>query len=105
MNTKAGGAKKRITMIKKFGSEKAWKQFMREIGQKGGRLGRTGGFYVNRELARTAGAKGGAASRRGPAKRRKGEIGVKYSAAATPLPVLIMPLSFWGRMRRLWKTL
>lgn len=38
--------------------------FYRRIGQMGGRVGRTGGFYVNRELARTAGAKGGRISKR-----------------------------------------
>jgi hypothetical protein len=31
----------------------------------GGKLGRTGGFYANRELAREAGRKGGRISRRG----------------------------------------
>lgn len=36
-----------------------------KIGAKGGKKGRTGGFYANRELARIAGAKGGSISRRG----------------------------------------
>lgn len=36
------------------------------IGKIGGHLGRTGGFYANRELARRAGAIGGRISRRGP---------------------------------------
>ena len=31
---------------------------------KGGKKGKTGGFYANRELARIAGAKGGRISRR-----------------------------------------
>jgi len=35
-----------------------------EIGSIGGRNGTTGGFYVNRELARKAGAIGGSISRR-----------------------------------------
>ena len=35
-----------------------------EAGAIGGRNGHTGGFYANRELARTAGAKGGRISRR-----------------------------------------
>jgi general stress protein YciG len=34
----------------------------------GGQLGRTGGFYADRDLARRAGQKGGRLSRRGPAK-------------------------------------
>lgn len=38
--------------------------FYKKIGAKGGKLGRTGGFYANRELARRAGAKGGTISRR-----------------------------------------
>jgi len=38
--------------------------FYRKIGSKGGRNGRTGGFYANRDLARRAGAKGGRISRR-----------------------------------------
>ncbi len=39
--------------------------FYSKIGSIGGRKGRTGGFYKNRELARRAGAIGGAKSRRG----------------------------------------
>lgn len=42
--------------------------FYAKIGAKGGRNGHTGGFAANRELARTAGAKGGRASRRGKKK-------------------------------------
>ncbi len=38
--------------------------FYVKIGARGGRNGRTGGFYANRELARQAGAKGGRISRR-----------------------------------------
>lgn len=39
------------------------------IGAMGGKRGHTGGFYVNRELARTAGQKGGRISRRGKGKQ------------------------------------
>lgn len=39
--------------------------FYKRIGAIGGRKGRTGGFYANRELARIAGKKGGTISRRG----------------------------------------
>jgi general stress protein YciG len=38
--------------------------FYKRIGSKGGRNSHTGGFFANRELARAAGAKGGAISRR-----------------------------------------
>lgn len=54
-----GGKKAAETNKRVYG-----KDFYGKIGQKGGRLGRTGGFYANRELARTAGSKGGQISRR-----------------------------------------
>jgi general stress protein YciG len=38
--------------------------FYAKIGAKGGRRGRTGGFFANRDLARKAGAVGGSVSRR-----------------------------------------
>ena len=38
--------------------------FYAKIGAMGGKKGRTGGFYANRELAREAGSKGGQLSRR-----------------------------------------
>ncbi len=57
--TKAGGQAAAATNKKKYGSD-----FYAKIGSKGGRLGRTGGFYANRELARKAGAVGGRISRR-----------------------------------------
>lgn len=44
-------------------------EFYKKIGAKGGKLGRTGGFHANRELARIAGAKGGRISRRTAAVR------------------------------------
>lgn len=56
-----GGLKAAATNKLKYGED-----FYEKIGAKGGKLGRTGGFYANRELARTAGAIGGAKSRRGP---------------------------------------
>jgi general stress protein YciG len=40
------------------------KDFYAKIGAKGGKKGHTGGFYANRQLARTAGAIGGKKSRR-----------------------------------------
>jgi general stress protein YciG len=57
--TKAGGHAAATTNKRKYGSD-----FYAKIGSKGGKLGRTGGFYANRELARLAGAKGGRISRR-----------------------------------------
>lgn len=61
--TKTGGARAAETNKAKFGPD-----FYREIGRKGGKVGRTGGFYANRELAREAGRKGGTISRRGSKK-------------------------------------
>jgi general stress protein YciG len=58
--TVAGGKSAAKTNKAKYGED-----FYAKIGSKGGKLGRTGGFYANRELARTAGAKGGRKSRRG----------------------------------------
>lgn len=57
--TKAGGQKAAATNKSKFGSD-----FYAKIGAKGGKLGKTGGFAANPELARIAGAKGGRISRR-----------------------------------------
>ena len=62
--TVAGGAKAAATNKKKYG-----KDFYARIGAMGGKLGRTGGFYANRELARLAGARGGRISRRGKGKK------------------------------------
>jgi hypothetical protein len=57
--TKAGGKAAAATNKAKYGPD-----FYAKIGAKGGKLGRTGGFYADRELARIAGAKGGRISRR-----------------------------------------
>lgn len=57
--TKAGGKAAATTNQTKYGSD-----FYAKIGAKGGKKGKTGGFYANRELARIAGAKGGRISRR-----------------------------------------
>lgn len=65
-NNKKGGQKMKATMITKFGSEEAWKEFMRknavksqESWAKNGRKPR--GFAYDRKLASEAGAKGGRA--------------------------------------------
>lgn len=57
--TKAGGKAAAATNKAKYGED-----YYGKIGAIGGKLGKTGGFYVNRELARIAGAKGGRISRR-----------------------------------------
>lgn len=60
---KIGGLKAAETNKRKYGED-----FYRLIAAKGGKNGHTGGFYADRELARTAGAKGGRISKRGKAK-------------------------------------
>lgn len=57
--TKLGGRAAATTNKTKYGAD-----FYARIGAMGGKKGRTGGFYANRELARIAGAKGGRISRR-----------------------------------------
>ncbi|HEU5186983.1 MAG TPA: KGG domain-containing protein [Candidatus Saccharimonadales bacterium] len=57
--TKPGGQRAAETNRKRHGSD-----FYARIGAVGGKKGRTGGFYANRELAREAGRKGGLISRR-----------------------------------------
>ena len=57
--TKAGGRSAAETNKRSYGED-----FYGRIGAMGGKKGRTGGFYANRELARIAGAKGGRISRR-----------------------------------------
>ena len=61
--TKAGGIKTAATNKSKYG-----KDFYKEMGRKGGKAGKTGGFAANPELAKIAGRKGGLISRRGRAK-------------------------------------
>lgn len=51
------------TYIKKFGSLKAYKEYIRERGSKGGKVGGQKGFAVNKELAREAGRRGGSVQR------------------------------------------
>lgn len=61
--TAAGGKKAALRNKQKYG-----KDFYARIGAMGGKMGHTGGFYANRDLARKAGAMGGRISRRGKAK-------------------------------------
>lgn len=63
-NTPQGGKTLRETMIARFGSEEVWKEYLRNIGRKGGHNGDTGGFASSKELARAAGQRGGQISRK-----------------------------------------
>lgn len=63
--TRSGGLKAAIKNLKKD------PDFYKKIGAKGGKRGHTGGFYVNRELAKIAGAKGGRISKRKPSGKKK----------------------------------
>lgn len=63
--TRSGGLKAAIKNLKKD------PDFYKKIGAKGGKCGHTGGFYVNRELAKIAGAKGGRISKRKPSGKKK----------------------------------
>lgn len=73
--TKAGGKKAAETNKKKYGED-----YYIVNGAKGGKLGHTGGFYANRDLASSAGAKGGRISRRG---RGQGTYRSKLITAST----------------------
>lgn len=66
VGTKAGGAKAALTNKKKHGDD-----YYARIGSKGGQAGHTGGFAANPELAKKAGAIGGARSKRGRAGEKK----------------------------------
>lgn len=57
--TQNGGKAAAKTNKEKYGAD-----FYAKIGAKGGKLGKTGGFFANRDLAREAGRKGGRISRR-----------------------------------------
>jgi len=57
--TVAGGKAAAVTNKARYGAD-----FDARIGAKGGKMGHTGGFAANKELARKAGAKGGRISRR-----------------------------------------
>lgn len=70
--TKEGGRKAAATNRAKYGND-----FYALIGAKGGILGRTGGFFANRELAREAGRKGGRISTRQGVKNGLGHTKVR----------------------------
>jgi len=69
--TRAGGVKAAAKNLAKNPN------FYKELGSKGGRLGHTGSFAANHELARTAGTKGGRTSRRTGIKNGFGKPRVK----------------------------
>ena len=58
--TKEGGLKAAARNKEKYGAD-----FYEKIGRVGGKIGTTGGFFANRDLARRAGAIGGKISKRG----------------------------------------
>lgn len=62
--TVEGGRKARKTNYERHG-----KDFYARIGAMGGKIGHTGGFAANPELAKIAGRKGGKKSKRGKAKK------------------------------------
>ena len=62
--TTSGGLKAAKKIYEKYG-----KDWYATIGRKGGQNGHTGGFAANPKLARIAGAKGGAISKRGKSKK------------------------------------
>lgn len=57
--TRKGGLAAAATNRQQYGAD-----FYAKIGAMGGKKGKTGGFYANRELAKIAGAKGGKVSKR-----------------------------------------
>ena len=63
--TKAGGLKAAASNKAKYGDD-----YYAIIGRQGGMNGHTGGFAYNPMLAKIAGAKGGAISKRGKAKNK-----------------------------------
>ncbi len=88
--TKAGGVK-----AAQRNKERHGKDFYARIGAAGGKKSRNGGFAANRELARIAGAKGGAKSRRTKTVKDPVVIDIVTTASAakpktpvTPEPVL-----------------
>lgn len=61
---KEGGKTLRKSMIRKYGSEKAWKEHLATIGSKGGSKKGDKGFRLwDKEKLRAAGRKGGKMSR------------------------------------------
>lgn len=64
----AQAEKRRVIAEVYGGDEDAYRQAMSERGKKGGKIGRTGGFYADRRKASIAGRRGGL---RSAAKRKR----------------------------------
>lgn len=80
--TPEGGKRAAQTNKRKYGTS-----FYAIIGAKGGANGTTGGFYVNRELASTAGRTGGLKSRRTMNQQQRDEVSQRFTKIAdTPKP-------------------
>lgn len=105
VGTKAGGMKAAKTNKRLYGED-----FYARLGRKGGQNGHTGGFAANPMLARSAGAKGGKISRRGPSSnvldknaKRIGELidsGVSYSDIAKLYGVSYHSMRYWVNKER-----
>jgi general stress protein YciG len=74
-----GGKRAAITNKLKYGDD-----FYARIGAIGGRNGHTGGFYARRDIASSAGRKGGQISRRGAATKRESNATLGYPRNASP---------------------
>ena len=59
MNTKQGARNARKSLIKRFGSEEAYRAYMRSLASKSRVKREDTTFYLDRELAREAGRLGG----------------------------------------------
>lgn len=86
--TQLGGQKAAITNKAKHGDD-----FYIIIGAEGGKMGHTGGFFANRELASQAGRIGGLKSRR---------TGIKNQQTPLVIEPTYIDLGFFSRLSRLF---
>lgn len=94
--TSAGGKRAAQTIKAKHGAD-----FYKIQGAKGGKLGTTGGFFANRELAKIAGAKGGRISKRTKKVIASAPFGQVITGATTfsrPTEMPIPPKKSWWRI-------
>lgn len=94
----SGGRKAAATNKEKYGED-----FYKKMGKKGGSTptSKPKGFATNPELARTAGAKGGSISRRGPSKNKTTKKTVTKPAAkpvAEPRVEELVKKTLWGKI-------
>ena len=96
---KIGGRKAAATNKRLYGEG-----FYARIGKIGGKNGRgagyKGGFASSHELAKTAGAKGGKISKRGPAKKDGKEKAKKMETIETPEHGTQKNIHLWKRVFR-----